>query len=155
MKYVFTIIFFLQVLISYNQSNSKKDSLPTIDINAICNENFSQIKKDSTFSNFYISDYKDTIFFRPTNCVISIELKSPLTYRRRIKDGWAEGKLRVFLQNDSSYTWLNGEFKKGIIVNGSTYEYYKSNSLKLTGQIIEGQRFGVWTWYYENGKFKD
>lgn len=154
MKHLFTIIFSLQLLTAYNQSVSKIDSLPTIDLNAICNENFSQIKKDSTFSNFYISNYKDTMFFRPASCIISIELTSPLTFRRRIKGGWAEGKLRVFQQNDSSYTWLNGEFTKGLIISGNTYEYYKSNSPKLTGQIIEGQRFGIWTWYFENGKIQ-
>jgi antitoxin component YwqK of YwqJK toxin-antitoxin module len=34
---------------------------------------------------------------------------------------------------------------------GTYYEYYPNGTLKVKGEIKEGERFGIWKWYYDNG----
>lgn len=129
------------------------DSL-RLNINNECEKNFSTEKIDSTFCNFYIKDFKDTIYFRQANCINQAQTTSPLTFKRRILNGYAIGFLRIYSQNDYTYSWVDGNFTNGFIINGSHLEYYLSGTLNLTGQYENGHRNGVWTWYFENGKIK-
>lgn len=140
------IIFF--VFTGFGQST---DSL-RMDIFNECDKNFSSIKKDSSYCNFYIKDFKDTMFFRFSSCIFRTQTTSPLTFKRRIKNGYANGFIRFFSKNDNSYSLLDGNFNNGFIISGSQLEYYNNGILKLSGQYEFGHRSGIWTWYYENGK---
>jgi hypothetical protein len=116
-----------------------------------CEKNFSMEKIDSTFCNFYIKDFKDTVFFKHDDCILQAQTTSPLTFKRRIQNGYANGFLRIYTENTDSYSWLDGYYVNGSISSGSYLEYYQSGKLKLSGQFINGHRQGVWTWYFENG----
>jgi hypothetical protein len=142
------IPFLFFVLTGFGQST---DSM-RINIFNECEKNFSVVRLDSTFCNFYIKDFKDTIYFRHSSCILQAQTTSPLTFKLRIQNGYAHGFLRIYAQNDSSYTWIDGDFSNGFIVHGSHLEYYPNGTLKLTGQYEDGHQNGVWTWYFEDGK---
>ncbi len=116
-----------------------------------CEKNFSTEKIDSTFCNFYIKDFQDTVFFKYADCILQAQTTSPLTFKRRIQNGYANGFLRIYAENTESYSWLDGYYVNGSISSGSYIEYYQGGKLKLSGQFINGHRQGVWTWYFENG----
>ena len=117
-----------------------------------CQNNFSLTPIDSSFCNFYIINFKDTVYFTQSSCIVQVQTTSPLTFKRRIQNGYANGFLRIYTQNENSFSWLDGNFSNGIITYGSYLEFYTNSRLKLTGQFEKGQRNGVWTWYFENGQ---
>jgi len=152
MKRIFVIQVIFCVFVGSAQSNM--DTL-VIDFIKNCDKNFSLFKKDSTFTNYYISGYKDTVFFNSANCIISAVPSTPPVFKRRILNGWAEGELQVFNSNDTIFSWINGLYEKGVMIRGNLYGYYKKNGiLRLTGQFAFGHRFGIWTWYYKNTQIK-
>ena len=142
------LIPFIFILTGFGQSSN---SLRTI-IDNECEKNFSTKKLDSTFCNFYIKDFKDTVYFRNSSCILQAQTTSPLTFKRRIQNGYADGFFRVYSQYDISNAWIDGTYSNGFIIAGSYLEYYTNGKLKLTGQFENGHRSGVWTWYFENEK---
>jgi antitoxin component YwqK of YwqJK toxin-antitoxin module len=116
---------------------------------------FSKEKKDSSYCNYYITDFSDTVYFKHDNCLFDIQLTSPaLTFKRTSLNGYAEGALRIHTQYEDSYSVEDGTFSNGISLSTYFIEYYNSGNIKTTGQYIGGQRRGVWTWYYENGQIE-
>lgn len=142
------IPFIFMALVGYGQST---DSL-RLDLKGDCEKNFSLEKIDSTFNNFYIKDFGDTVYFRNAICTIQAQTTTPVTFKRRIKNGYANGFIRIYLHSDNSYTWIDGKFSEGFISSGSHLEYYHNGTLKISGQYEYGHRYGIWTWYFENGK---
>ena len=141
------IPFFFVAFIGFGQSS---DSL-RFDFNNECEKNFSTEKLDSTFCNFYILDFKDTVYFRAANCIIQPQTTTPITFKRKVKKGYANGFIRFYFKTEDSYKWIDGEFSEGFISTGSHLEYFSNGTLKITGQYELGHRSGVWTWYFENG----
>jgi len=149
MKLILTI--YVLFLISLNYVHGQQDSSRiTLDLKNYCNENFSTVGDDSLFVNFYISNFKDTIFFKSADCIVTGEPSNPPTFKRRILNGWAEGDLQVYLKNDSTYQWIYGQYKNGVLISGSYFEYFLNGKFRLTGQYAYGHRHGIWTWYYPN-----
>jgi len=154
MKIILTSYLIFVALFGFTQNKQDSVTLEKLDLKNYCNNNFSLTKKDSTFTNFYVSNYRDTIFFKSANCIVTVEPSTPPTFKRRILDGWAEGELQIFLKNDSTYSWTYGSFREGVLVQGSIYQYYENDKVQLTGQYLYGHKYGVWTWYYENGQIE-
>jgi hypothetical protein len=144
------IIFLFFPFLSFSQT---KDSLLYF-IKYGCDKNFSETILYSTYCNFYITENSDTIYFKHASCIVEAQTTSPLTFKRKIWNGYAEGFLRIYMSYTDSYSWLEGDFLNGSIQSGSYLEYYKNGTFKLTGQFIGGQKDGVWTWYEENGKIQ-
>lgn len=116
---------------------------------------FSKEKKDSSYCNYYITDFADTVYFKHDNCLFSIQLTSPtLTFKRKSLNGYAEGILRIYTQYENSYSTEDGTFSDGISLSTYFIEYYNNGTIKITGQYLGGRRRGVWTWYYENGQIE-
>jgi antitoxin component YwqK of YwqJK toxin-antitoxin module len=136
----------------FSQDSIVSEKTLTFDFQGSCDKNFSEIKLDSTFTNFYIINYKDTIFFKDNTCMISRQTTSPTTFITRVKGGYAEGFLRIFTSSDLSYSILDANFSNGHLIDGNSFEYYNSGKIKLTGQYLGGRPFGTWTTYYESGQ---
>lgn len=146
------ILSLLIIATTFTAFGQSKDSVLVFDFRKDCTQNFSAIKLDSTFSNYYISDYKDTIYFKNAYCINQPVLTSPLSFKRRVLNGYAEGFLRVYMAYENYYSILDGTFFNGNISSGSYFEYFNSGKIKTTGQYLGGQCFGVWTYYFENGR---
>jgi MORN repeat variant len=144
------ILFLFLPFLSFSQT---KDSLLYF-IKHGCDNIFSETVLDSTYCNFYISENSDTIYFKYASCIVEAQTTSPLSFKRKIWKGYAEGFLRIYMNYTDSYSWLEGDFLNGSIQSGTYLEYYKNGTFKLTGQFIGGQRDGIWTWYDENGKIQ-
>lgn len=127
------------------------DSL-RFDFKNTCEKNFSTKKIDSSYCNFYMLDFNDTVYFRSASCIIQPQTTSPVTFKYRIQNGYANGFMRMHLQADNSFTSIDGRFSEGIISTGSHLDYFLNGTLKTSGQYEFGQRSGVWTWYFESGK---
>lgn len=140
--------------LTYAQDQQDSTKLINLNFEGYCNDNFSLQGDDSLFVNYYISNYKDTIFFKSANCILTAEPSTPPTFRRRTINGWADGDLQIYYKNDSTYNWTYGAFENGVLIRGSFYEYYCNDNFRLTGQYAYGHRHGVWTWYFPNGKIQ-
>lgn len=116
---------------------------------------FSKEKKDSSYCNYYITDFSDTVYFKHDNCLFSIQLTSPaLTFRRKTLNDYAEGILRIYTQYEDSYSIEDGTFSDGTALSTYFIEHYNSGNIKTTGQYVGGRKQGVWTWYYENSQIE-
>ena len=152
-SFIATSIVFL-LFLSNVLSQQDSINISKIDFENYCNNNFSPKGDDSLFVNFYILNFKDTVFFKSANCILTGQTTTPTIFKRRILNGWAEGDLQVYYINDSTYNWTYGEFKNGVLISGSFYEYFLNGKFRLTGQYAYGHRHGIWTWYYPNGKIE-
>lgn len=148
MKTIILLLFF--PFLGFSQT---KDSLLYF-IKHDCDNIFSETVLDSTYCNFYISENSDTIYFKHASCIVEAQTTSPLTFKRKILKGYAEGLLKIYMKYKDSYSWLEGDFLNGSIQSGTYLEYYKNGTFKVKGQFIGGQRDGTWTWYDENGKIQ-
>lgn len=142
---------FFSTVSTFVGDDQPSDSL-RFNVNNDCEKNFSTKKIDSSYCNFYMLDFKDTVYFKSAGCIIQPQTTSPVTFKRRIQNGYANGFMRMYLQADSSYTWIDGKYSEGFISSGSHLEYFLNGTLKKSGQYEFGQRSGVWSWYFESGK---
>ncbi len=149
---VFLFNFFQFQILS--QDTILASNIETFNFQSSCDINFSEIKLDSTFTNYYIVNYKDTVFFKDNICMISRQTTMPTTFITRIKGGYAEGFLRIFTTKEFSYSVLDGSFSNGNLNSGSFFEYYNSGKIRLTGQYLGSRPFGTWTTYYESGQIE-
>lgn len=154
MKIILTIFLTHIMCLTYAQGQMDSIKLITIDFTEYCNDNFSSQRDDSSFVNYYISNNKDTMFFKAAPCIQTAEPSTPPTFRRRVLNGWAEGDLQVYHKKDSTYTWSKGSYLNGVLIKGSYTEYYDDDTALLKGQYVYGNRYGVWNWYFPNGKVK-
>lgn len=148
------ILCFLVLLVASHTYSQSVDSVIVFDFKKRCDPFFSSKKVDATFCHFYISEKADTVYFSNLECMASRQTTTPTTFRYYLQNGLADGSVRVFFDFQSYSSVLDGEFVKGSLIEGTVKEYYKSGNLKLTGQFLEGQRYGIWTWYYENGQMQ-
>lgn len=142
------------VLIASDTYGQSVDSVIVFDFKKRCDPFFSSKKTDATFCHFYISEKADTVYFSNLECMASRQTTTPTTFTYYLQNGLADGSVRVFFDFQSYSSVLDAKFVEGTIAEGTVKEYYKSGDLKLTGQFLAGQRYGIWTWYYENGQMQ-
>lgn len=119
-----------------------------------CDQNFSESKNDSSYTNFYIQNFRDTVYFQNAPCIEQIQLTSPLTFLRINYGGYAEGFLRVFEKKENFFSYTDALYSVGKLVFGTYIEYYKSGKLSCTGQFEHGVKSGTWIWFYEDSKIQ-
>ncbi|MNV00086.1 MORN repeat variant [compost metagenome] len=144
----------LLLLITSHSYSQSSDSGFVFDFRKSCDRFFNSKKADSTFCHFYVSERTDTIYFSDPGCMVYGQTTSPTTFLYYLQNGLANGSIRIFFDFKSYSSLLDAQFIKGSIAEGTVKEYYKNGSLKLTGQFLGGQHFGIWTWYYENGQME-
>ncbi|MNJ83338.1 MORN repeat variant [compost metagenome] len=148
------ILCLLLLLIASYHYGQSADSVIVFDLKKYHASLFNSKKADSTFCHFYISEMADTVYFSSLDGVVVCLETTPTTFKYFLQNGLANGAFKIFFDFRTYSSLLDGKFVKGSLAEGTVKEHYKSGRLKLTGQLLEGQRFGIWTWYYENGQMQ-
>ncbi len=144
----------LLLLANLHSHSQSADSVIVFDFEKRCDPFFNSKKIDSTFCHFYVSEKKDTVYFSNLECMASRQTTSPTTFKYYLQNGLANGSVRIFFDFGSYSSVLDGQFLKGSLTEGAVREYYKDGNLKSTGQFLGGHRYGIWTWFYENGQLQ-
>ncbi len=144
----------LFLLVNTHSYCQTSDSAIVFDFEKHCDPFFNSKKADSTFCHFYVSEKKDTVYFSNLECMASRQTTTPPTFKYYLQNGLANGSVRVFFDFGNYSSVLDGQFVKGSLTEGAVREYYKDGNLKSTGQFLNGHRYGIWSWYYENGQLQ-
>ncbi|MEX1002014.1 MAG: hypothetical protein WDZ35_07855 [Crocinitomicaceae bacterium] len=149
MKFLFLQILYLLPFGLIAQSDSIQ-----ITLEDLCPDLFTDTKVDSTYSNFYIAEEKDTIFFNNLKCVMLHQLTTPGTTIWVTKNGVANGIHEYTYKTSTGWTTISGVFKSGYFISGIETQYFPNGNKKCFGKYTENQRSGIWKWYTEDGKLE-
>lgn len=116
---------------------------------------FSEQQNDSSYCNYYITDFTDTVYFKHDQCLFTVILTSPTTtFKRKTQNGYAEGTLKIYTRYEGHYSVEEGSFSDGIAIRTHYREYYDDGTYKTAGQYLYGQADGPWIRCYENGQIE-
>lgn len=73
------------------------------------------------------------INFNNADCILEIKpptISSGSSKKRRVLNGWAEGKMEIYIQIDSTYSITKGKFKNGTFINGTIKDFFSNGKVE-------------------------
>ena len=117
----------------------------------------SKIKVDSSYINYYIIDFKDTIWFTEYSEVVKCDFTAKLdkshnncTFYSNKKE--MNGFFTICTINNDITQIYKGTMKNGNYENGTVSRYFENGIIQMIGQYQDNWKIGFWTTYHNNGR---
>lgn len=76
-------------------------------------------------------------------------------YLERIVFPMIDGKREAIEYYSNRVRKIESSFSEAELGHGKYIKYYENGNMETMGELREGQKVGIWKYYYENGKFKE